>query len=95
MLAVIKMAPSIFFIGYLPPFSVMMLVASPKIYSAKRLRDMNFVLVKNEDAETSPLPKLPLEISKWIVYNHHRSNQRIFALSDGCHRKFNNGDFKL
>ena len=52
-------------------------------------------LIKNEDAETSPFPKLALEISKCIVYNHHRSNQRIFALSDDCHRKLNNGDFKL
>lgn len=51
--------------------------------------------LKNEDAETSPFSKLPLEISKCIVYNHLRSNQRIFAVSDGCHRKLNNGDFKL
>ena len=51
--------------------------------------------LKNEDAETSPFSKLALEISKCIVYNHHRSNQRIFAVSDDCHRKLNNGDFKL
>ena len=51
--------------------------------------------LKNEDAETSPFPKLTLEISKCIVYNHLRSNQRIFAVSDDCHRKLNNGDFKL
>ena len=44
---------------------------------------------KNEDAETSPFPKLALEILKRIVYNQIRSNQRIFALSDGCHRKLN------
>lgn len=37
------------------------------------------IQLKNEDAETSTFPKLPLEISKRIVYNHHRSNQRIFA----------------
>lgn len=51
--------------------------------------------LKNEDAETPSFPKLALEISKCIVYNHLRSNQRIFAVSDGCHRKLNNGDFKL
>lgn len=34
---------------------------------------------KNEDAETSPFPKLPLEKHKQIVYNQIRNNQRIFA----------------
>ena len=34
---------------------------------------------KNEDAETSLFPKLPLEKEPRIVYNHHRNNQRIFA----------------
>ena len=35
--------------------------------------------LKNEDAETPPFPNLPLEISKRIVYNQIRNNQRIFA----------------
>ena len=35
--------------------------------------------LKNEDAKTSPFPKLPLEKELWIVYNHHRSNQRILT----------------
>ena len=51
--------------------------------------------LKNEDAQTSPFPKLLLEKSMQVVYNHHRNNQRIFAVSDDCHRKLNNGDFKL
>lgn len=51
--------------------------------------------LKNEDAETSPFPKLTLEISKCIVYNHLRSNQRIFAVSDDCHRKLINRVYEL
>ena len=30
-----------------------------------------------------------------IIYNQYKGNHRIFAVSDGCHRKLNNGDFKL
>ena len=51
--------------------------------------------LKNRDAETSPFPKLPLEKHKRIVYNHHRNNQRIFALSDDCHRKLINRVYEL
>lgn len=53
--------------------------------------------LKNEDAKlsASPFPKLPLEISKRIVYNHHRNNQRIFALSDDCYRKLINKVYEL
>lgn len=51
--------------------------------------------LKNGDAETSPFPKLPLEKELRIVYNHHRSNQRIFALSDDCHRKLINRVYEL
>lgn len=70
------------------------------LFTIFMLNTANFVTaknysLKNEDAETSPFPKLPLEKHKQIVYNHLRSNQRIFAVSDGCHRKLNNGDFKL
>lgn len=50
---------------------------------------------KNEDAETSPFPKLSLEKEPWIVYNRLRNNQRIFALSDDCHRKLINKVYEL
>ena len=50
---------------------------------------------KNEDAEASPFSKLPLEKSRCIVYNQSRNNQRIFAVSDDCHRKLINRVYEL
>lgn len=35
--------------------------------------------IKNRDAKTSPFPKLILANEQFIVYNHFRSNQRVFA----------------
>ena len=51
--------------------------------------------IKNGDAETSPFPKLPLEKAKQVVYNQDRNNQRIFAVSDDCHRKLINRVYEL
>ena len=50
---------------------------------------------KNEDGEASPFSKLPLEKSRCIVYNQSRNNQRIFAVSDDCHRKLINRVYEL
>ncbi len=53
------------------------------------------IILKNEDAETPSFPKLQLEIFKCIVYNQIRNNQRIFAVSDDCHRKLINKVYEL
>ena len=44
---------------------------------------------------TLPFSKLPLEKSRWIVYNQSRNNRRIFAVSDDCHRKLINRVYEL
>ena len=53
------------------------------------------IILKNKDAETPSFPKLQLEIFKCIVYNQIRNNQRIFAVSDDCHRKLINKVYEL
>ena len=45
--------------------------------------------MKNRDAKTSSFPKLILANEQGIIYNQIRNSQRVFAVSDGCHRKLN------